>query len=130
MKKKKTILIVEDERALMQALSEKIQKSGFKVIEAVNGLEGLQLSVKYSPDLILLDIVMPKMDGMTMIKELRNKKQGKNIPVIFLTNLSGLENTEEVEKNNVNNSTITQSMSLSSLRGNTNSTSNLNRISK
>lgn len=64
---------------------------GYKIIEAKNGIEGLEMSFKEHPDLILLDILMPKMDGLEMLKKLREDAWGNKVPVIVLTNLSDNE---------------------------------------
>ena len=88
MNQKKNILIVEDETPLRMALRDKLVREGFSVLEAKNGQEGLAVAVHVHPDLILLDIVMPVMDGMTMLKELRADHWGQNAKVIVLTNLS------------------------------------------
>jgi DNA-binding response OmpR family regulator len=82
------ILIVDDEPALLNALVDKFTRSGFEVLIAKNGKEGLKSACKNHPDLILLDVVMPVMDGFTMLYKLRSCKWGKNIKVILLTNLS------------------------------------------
>lgn len=82
-----TILIVEDESFLRQALSTKLAKEGFDVLTAQNGVEGLQQAYGNKPDLILLDIIMPKMDGIRMMEELRKDRWGKNVPVIILSNV-------------------------------------------
>lgn len=82
------ILIVEDEQDMLEALVDKLTSEGFKIIEAKNGEDGLEKALKEQPDLILLDIVMPKMDGMTMMKKLREDKWGRKVPIILLTNLS------------------------------------------
>lgn len=83
------ILIVEDEEDLREAMVDKLTREGFQVNEAKNGEEGLEVALKERPDLILLDIVMPKMDGMTMMKKLRKTNTwGEKVPVILLTNLS------------------------------------------
>lgn len=84
----KKILIVEDEPSLIKALEEKLHQAGFETISAKNGEEGLSLAMSDKPDCILLDIIMPRMDGMTMLKELRKNDWGKNALVIMLTNLS------------------------------------------
>ena len=68
-------------------LSSRFFHDGFKVLEAKNGEEGLKLASQKHPDLILANIVMPKMDGITMIKKIRQNGRGKSVPVIFLTNL-------------------------------------------
>jgi len=90
-KSKSKILIVEDEQDLLEALVDKFTREGFKTLEARNGEEGLERALKEHPDLILLDIVMPKMDGMTMLKNLREDAWGKNVPVVLLTNLSATD---------------------------------------
>ncbi len=91
-KNKKIILITEDEKSLRNALHVKLISEGFDVIEARDGEEGLEKSLKEHPDLILLDLVMPKMDGMTMLKKLRTGEEwGKLVPVIILTNLSSAD---------------------------------------
>lgn len=85
----KKILIVEDEASLRGALRDKLSLEGFTALEAKNGEEGLAVALRERPDLILLDIVMPKMDGMTMLKKLRAENEwGKSAPVIILTNLT------------------------------------------
>ncbi len=91
MENKKIILITEDEKALRNALDDKLQKEGFTILDAENGEEGLALALLEHPDLILLDIVMPKMNGMKMLKELRADEWGKTVPVIMLTNLSSAD---------------------------------------
>lgn len=72
-----------------KALVDKFTREGFQVVSARDGEEGLNTALKEKPDIILLDVVMPKMDGMTMLKKLRQQNEwGKSIPVIMLTNLS------------------------------------------
>ena len=90
--KKYTILVVEDEASLLMALVEKFSHEGFSVLEAKNGEEGLESALKNHPDMILLDIIMPRMDGITMLKKLRQTNEwGKHVPVIILTNLSSAD---------------------------------------
>ncbi len=87
-KKKVLILVVEDEKILVNTLEEKLLGEGFDVIKAYNGIDGFTLALSEHPHLILLDLLMPKMDGMSMLKELRKDDWGKNVPVIILTNLT------------------------------------------
>lgn len=82
------ILIVEDEADIQKILSDNLSKSGFVVVNATNGEDGLAKAKAEKPDLILLDIIMPVMDGMTMLEKMRAEDWGKEIPVIILTNLS------------------------------------------
>ena len=87
----KTILIAEDEQNMRQTLVDAFRREGFNVLEAKNGKEGLDKALGEHPDLILLDIVMPEMDGMTMLKKLREDERGRDIPIIMLTNFSDVE---------------------------------------
>lgn len=85
----KTILIVEDHAPVRIALVEKLQHEGMKALEAKDGEEGLAMALREKPNLILLDIIMPRMSGMTMLDELRKSGEwGKSVPVIILTNLN------------------------------------------
>lgn len=95
--KKQTILIVEDEDALLKIYAQQFSTDGFLVFKATNGQEGLDIAIKEKPDIILSDILMPIMDGLTMLKKIReNNAWGKTVPIIFLTNLSASE--EKVKK--------------------------------
>jgi DNA-binding response OmpR family regulator len=86
------ILIVKDEEIINKAYADKLRNQGFLVVVAKNGQEGLALALSEKPDLILLDILMPVMDGLAMMDALRNKNAyGKQVPIIFLTNLSASE---------------------------------------
>lgn len=91
MEKKRTILVVEDEAALLEVLSDKLTREGFSVLKAKDGVEGLKTAQKQLPDLILLDVVMPAMDGVSMLKKLRQQKETEEIPVIIISNLSEIE---------------------------------------
>lgn len=82
------ILVVEDERMVRDALKRKLETMGFDVVEAGDGQEGLNLAIKEHPQLILLDLILPLMDGITVLEKLRVDESTKNIPVIVLSNLS------------------------------------------
>ena len=82
------ILIIDDEPALLVALVDKFTRAGFKVEVAENGQTGLKSALKNRPDLILLDIIMPVMDGVSMLYKLRKDPWGKSVKVVLLTNLS------------------------------------------
>lgn len=82
------ILIVEDDSVLRNVLVDKLSLEGFSCLEAKNGKDGLDIALDKHPDLILLDIIMPKMDGITMLKKLREDTWGKTVTVLILTNLS------------------------------------------
>ena len=93
MENKLKILIIEDEEALQRILKDKFTEEGFEIFQAKNGLEGYEMALKIQPDLILLDIMMPVLDGLAMLKKLRGESDfGKNVPVIVLTNLSDSKN--------------------------------------
>jgi len=92
-KANKKILIVEDDKNLLSAIQEKFTNEGFSVVVASDGEEGMLLAEKEQPNLILLDIVMPRMDGIAMAKKL--KENGINAPIIFLTNLDDLKHISE-----------------------------------
>ncbi|MFA6410860.1 MAG: response regulator [Candidatus Buchananbacteria bacterium] len=101
MKITKKILIIEDELSLLQALVDKFKMEKFLVVSAKNGKEGLELAKKEKPDLILLDIIMPITDGITMLEQLRQDEWGKEVPVMVLTNLNDIEKTSEALKSGV-----------------------------
>ncbi|MFA6297442.1 MAG: response regulator [Candidatus Paceibacterota bacterium] len=81
------LLVVEDEKILVKVMEDKLISEGFSVIKAYDGVEGLNLAKNEHPDLILLDLLLPKMDGMSMLRELRKDDWGKDVPVFILTNL-------------------------------------------
>lgn len=98
MNKNKKILIVEDEKPMRKVLTDSFLAEGFSIIEAEDGIEGLKMAFKERPDLILLDLVMPKMDGIEMLKKLREDEWGKNALVIVLTNLGDTDKIVEATK--------------------------------
>ena len=89
----KKILIVEDDKSFLWILKESFVAEGFSVISAEDGEEGLKMAEEEKPDLMLLDILMPKMDGITMVKKLKEK--GIKTHIIFLTNLKDTEHIAE-----------------------------------
>ena len=82
---KQTILVVDDERDLLDLIEYNLKKEGFKVIKAENGEEGISKAKEHRPDLILLDIMMPKMDGLEAVEIMRKDDDLKKTPIIFLT---------------------------------------------
>lgn len=80
------ILLVDDDNAILQLYGVELKGKGYLVLTAVNGEEGLSVAVKEKPNLILLDIMMPKMDGMALLSKLKEDANLKSIPVLMLTN--------------------------------------------
>ena len=91
----KKILIIEDEPALIKNL-EMALKSDYEVSAAVNGQEGLRKAKGETPDLILLDVMLPDTDGIEILKKLKADKKTDDIPVIVLTNLSDKETVSKI----------------------------------
>ncbi|MCX6782061.1 MAG: response regulator [Candidatus Magasanikbacteria bacterium] len=94
----KEVLVVEDEVELAEVIASQLKEEKIGVRIARDGVEGLEMALKLHPDLILLDIIMPKMDGMTMLAHLRKDSWGKDAKVILLTNLSDNEKVAEAIK--------------------------------
>ncbi|MFA6081023.1 MAG: response regulator [Patescibacteria group bacterium] len=82
----KKILIIDDDNNIIKMYLVKLRNSGYEVIYAINGQQGLEMALQNHPDLIVLDLAMPVMDGMAVIKKLREDAWGKTAPVIILTN--------------------------------------------
>jgi DNA-binding response OmpR family regulator len=94
---KKKILIVEDEISMLRILLDTFKKENFSVVEARDGESAFSKALSEKPDIILLDILLPKIDGLSVLKKLRNENEyGKNVPVILLTNIS--PDREEINK--------------------------------
>lgn len=89
--KKVKIAIIEDDKLLSKMLSERLGEEGFEVIYAHDGKQGLEMVLDEHPDLILLDAIMPIMDGIEMAQKLRQDEWGKNVPVIYLSNFVRLD---------------------------------------
>lgn len=89
------ILMIEDDPLLVKMYRTKLASEGFEVIEAHDGEEGLKLALERVPNVIILDIMMPKLSGTDMLRKLREDARGKNIAVIVLSNLS---QEEEIKK--------------------------------
>jgi len=88
---KKRILVIDDENELAKAIQIRLSVSGYEVLTACDGVEGLEKAKKEKPDLILLDVSMPKMDGFKTLEKLKQNSQIKFIPVIMLTAKSQLD---------------------------------------
>lgn len=91
---RKKILFIEDESALQRAVTSALSEKGYEVLSAIDGEAGLELAKKEVPDLILLDLVLPKKDGFEVFTELKQDHATQKIPVIILTNLGGNQDVE------------------------------------
>ena len=90
------ILFIEDETALQKTLSAVMEQAGHTVVNAYDGEKGLELAQEAAPDLILLDLILPKMDGFSVLEKLKGDEKTKSIPVIVLTNLESVDDVEKV----------------------------------
>src|SRR5258708_7816521 len=88
MKTQKTILVIEDEKKLRKIIVDTLRYKKFKTLEAENGKDGVKTALSKHPHLILLDYIMPVMDGITAFKKIRKDAWGAHVPIIFLTNLT------------------------------------------
>ena len=86
-----SILLIEDDRDMRDLVARHLEHSGFDVQKAEDGIKGQALALQYSPDLILLDIMMPKLDGVETCKMIRKEYNLQDIPVIFITAKSSLK---------------------------------------
>jgi CheY-like chemotaxis protein len=91
----KKILFIEDEMALQKTFEEIIKGEGYEIISALDGETGLRLAKTQKPDLILLDLILPKIEGIEVLKTLKEDEETKNIPVIVLTHVEDLEKVEK-----------------------------------
>lgn len=109
-----TILVVDDEQDLLDLIEYNLKKEGFDVLKAENGEEGIRMTREHAPDLVLLDIMMPKMGGMEVVEVMRDDEDLKRIPIIFLT-ARGDEKTEVEGLNKGGDDYITKPISTSKL---------------
>lgn len=90
------ILLIDDDALLIRMYQKKMKNDGYDVATAKNGEEGLTKASEFKPDLILLDIMMPKMNGFEVLKKLKADEDTEKIPVVILSNVGGSE--EDVDK--------------------------------
>lgn len=90
----KKILFIEDEESLQRSMGSMLEKKQLQILKALNGEEGLSIAKKELPDLILLDLILPKKNGFEVLGELKNDPATKDIPIIVLTNLEGSSDIE------------------------------------
>ncbi|KKP97922.1 MAG: hypothetical protein US25_C0001G0003 [Candidatus Moranbacteria bacterium GW2011_GWE1_36_7] len=92
---KKKILIIEDDIVLQKALAEYLASENFEVKCSSDGEVGIKMAIEESPDLILLDIVLPKKDGYAVLEDVRKTESIKNVPIVLLTNLGSISDVEK-----------------------------------
>jgi len=90
------ILFIEDEAAMQKAVSEFLGAKGYHVVSALDGELGVNMAKNSSPDLILLDIILPKKNGFDVLRDLKSDEKTKSIPVIVLTNLSQMDDVSQM----------------------------------
>ncbi|MFH0791969.1 MAG: response regulator [bacterium] len=91
----KKILLIEDESALQKTLGEYLRQEGYDIVSALDGEKGIELAKATSPDLILLDLILPKVNGFEVIKELKDDEKTQRIPIIILTNLEEMKDINQ-----------------------------------
>jgi len=89
------ILIIEDDKFLRELITKKVGKEGYEVVGAMDGEEGLTMAGKEQPSLILLDLILPTMDGFEVLRRLKEQETTKNIPIIILSNLGQKEDIDK-----------------------------------
>jgi len=91
----KTILIIEDDKFLRELIAKKLIKEGYEISEAVDGEEGMKKVKEEKPDLVLLDLILPGIDGFEVLSRMREESALASIPVIILSNLGQREDVEK-----------------------------------
>lgn len=91
------ILIVDDDHDFAQLMEFDLKKKGYAVVKACNGEEGLEVALREKPDLIMMDIKMPKVDGYTLVRRLKKDTETQNIPLIVLTSYEPMKDMFEME---------------------------------
>lgn len=91
----KKILVVEDDSMISTMYKTKLEQSGYQVLVAADGAAALEMAVDHKPDLIFLDIILPQLDGFSVLQELRANPKFKELPIILLTNLGTSEDKDK-----------------------------------
>lgn len=113
--KKPAVLVIEDEEVLRHLLVLSLRGEGYTVLEAANGKAGSEQALKYHPRLVLLDIVMPTMNGIDMLKFLRRDAWGKTADIMLLTNLDDIDDLEKAKTYGVTDYLVKSDWSLEEL---------------
>ena len=86
-----SVLLIEDDRDMRELVAGHLEHSGFDVLKAEDGIKGQALALQYSPDIVLLDLMLPNVDGLTLCQRLRRDERTSNIPILMITALGGLK---------------------------------------
>jgi DNA-binding response OmpR family regulator len=89
------ILVIEDDKFLRELIVQKLLKEGYETTEAVDGEEGIQRVAKDKPDIVLLDIILPGIDGFEVLRRVRENEEIRDIPIIILSNLGQQDDVEK-----------------------------------
>lgn len=109
------VLVVEDDKFLVSAYRAKLTKSGFEVQIALDGQDGIDALKTFSPDIILLDLVMPRKDGFTALAEIRAQEKWKTVPIIVTSNLGQKEDIDKAMALGANDYIIKSDLSMDAL---------------
>lgn len=96
-KPKKKVLIVEDDALLSQILMEEFEATGFKIASVSDGLKAFEVTREFKPDVILLDLILPGIDGFAILKSLKSEEETKDIPVVVISNLSSISDIKSTK---------------------------------
>ena len=91
---KKTILVVEDDKFLRELIVQKLESEGYDIVQAVDGEKGVAQLKKEKPDIVLLDLLLPGIDGFEVLKQAKEDKETESIPIIILSNLGQQDDVE------------------------------------
>ena len=111
----KTILLADDDQFILVAYKDGLTRAGYRVVAAQDGEEALNILKTLEPDLILLDLIMPKVNGFEVLQKVKSSDRLKDIPVIVLTNLSQDSDENEVRSFGVNDFLVKADVSLKDL---------------
>jgi len=111
----KKILIIEDESALQKTLGDVLSQNGYQTKSALDGETGLKLTQSEKPDLILLDLILPKLHGFGVLKRIKENPETKKIPVVILTNLESMQDIEKAMELGATNYLVKANYSLKDL---------------
>ena len=115
MSESKRILLVEDDRFLRKAAEVRLRRAGYTVVTAADGEEAIATATAMRPDLVLLDLIMPRMQGLEVLRVLRTQPTMEGVPIVVLTNLSQDADRERAMTHGANGYLIKANMSLDAL---------------